>query len=267
MLIESFHSGSHGQRRYCSLHRPLTRLVRSTGVVLCYPLGHEYYRAHRSYVKLADQLARLGFPVMRFDYFGSGDSEGECGHERLEDWLHEIAEVVEELRSREPVSGIALGGMRFGATLSLLAAQRIDSVRALMLWDPLAEGSRYIDELQHLHGRLLNDLERFARPRRAEDCSEGEFIGTRYGSRFLRELAALRPDALCTIDDTDIVLVGTRGTDHCEALTDGLRKHARLHAVATSRDYGWQDVHRIGETIMDPDAVRHLTSSLNSVAA
>lgn len=267
MLIESFHSGHRGQRRYCSLHRPATRLVHSTGVVLCYPLGHEYYRAHRSYVKLADQVAQLGFPVMRFDYPGSGDSEGDIGHARLDDWLSDVADVVEELKKSEAVSSIALGGLRFGASLALLAAQRIESVSALILWDPVIDGKHYVEELRRLHGRMLKDLERFARARRSEECAEDEFIGTRYDPRFLHELSGIQPGALSVSGVTDAVLVNTAASVKAAKRIRAVNGSTRWHAAHSPRDYGWDDVTRVGEAIMDPDALRHFTTSMHAIAA
>ncbi|HEX6929276.1 MAG TPA: alpha/beta hydrolase [Gammaproteobacteria bacterium] len=267
MLIESFHLGSRGHRRYCSLHRPATRLVHSTGVVLCHPLGHEYFRAHRSYVKLADRIAQLGFPVMRFDYFGAGDSEGDIGHARLDDWLADIADVVDELKRSEPVSGIVLGGMRFGAALALLAAKRINDVRALMLWDPVVDGARYLDEVRVLHGRMLKDLERFARPRRSEECGDGELVGTRYEPRFLHEVAGIRPAALSVEAAGDAILVNTADSATTESRVRKLGGKARWHTTQSPRTYGWTDVHRIGEAIIDPEALRHFTASLQAVAA
>lgn len=267
MLIESFHCGQRGQRIYCSLHRPTTRLVRSTGVVLCNPLGHEYYRAYRSYVKLADQLAQLGFPVMRFDYLGTGDSDGERSHERLDEWLHEVATVVEQLKQSEPVSSIALGGLRFGATLSMLAAQRLDNVQALLLWDPLVHGERYVEELHALHDNMLHDLERFPHPRSADHCSDGELLGTLYAPLFLRELAALRYDTLTEIHNCEILVVNSREQAADDSWPDGKDRRRAITAARTSRDYGWTDVHRVGESIMDPDAIRHFTSAMGATAA
>lgn len=267
MLIESFHSGPRGRRRYCSLHRPMTRLVRSTGVVLCYPLGHEYYRAHRAYVKLADQLAHLGFPVLRFDYIGSGDSDGSVGHARLDDWLDDVLGAVDELRRSESVSSIALGGLRFGATLSMLAAQRSHAVQTLMLWDPVLNGTRYIDALHRLHARMLKDLERFPRARRTTECGDDEFIGTRYVPRFLHELSAIRPETLHLADTPNVLLVRSAKSTHAETVTRALAPRARVGAMDSERDYGWSDVRRIGEAIMDPDVVRHLGTSMNAVAA
>lgn len=237
------------------------------GVVLCYPLGHEYFRAHRSYVKCAEQLAALGFPVIRFDYFGSGDSEGDIGHARLDDWLSEVTDVVEELKHSEPVSSIALGGMRFGGALALLAAQRIDAARALILWDPVIDGGRYVNDLRRLHARMLRDLERFARARHADECGEGELIGTRYRSRFLHELSGLDPHALSVAGIDDAILVNTTANAASESLLRRLNNGARWNGFESQRDYGWSDARRTTEAIMDPEAIRHITTSMNAIAA
>lgn len=256
MLIESFHAGPHGQRRYCSLHRPATRLVRSTGVVVCYPLGHEYFRTYRSCVQLADRLARLGFPVLRFDYVGSGDSEGDCGHNGIDGWLDDIADSVAELQRREPVREIALCGLRFGAALAALAAARIATVRTLLFWDPVENGARYTSALRRLHERMLTDLERFPRVRRDALHSADELLGVRYGERFLRDIATFDAEQAAFDNVRNIVIAGG-GASWRAAHLDEFRV----------RDYGWDDEHRIEEAIVDPAAVRRLSASLDAVAA
>lgn len=266
MLIESFHSGHRGHRIYCSLHRPATRLVRGTGVVLCNPLGHEYYRAHRSYVKLAMQLSQLGFPVMRFDYTGCGDSEGERVHERLDAWLNDISTAAGLLRESEPVSSIALGGLRFGATLSWLSAQRIDSVNALLLWDPALDGERHIADIERLHARMLKDMERFPRARRRSECNEGELVGTEYPPILLREISAISPASLMENSHNNLQFIVADSTEAHADLLDA-RRNSTVYRHATRRDYGWNDIHRIGETIVDPDALRHFTTAMSTVAA
>ncbi|MBK7659827.1 MAG: hypothetical protein IPJ28_12035 [Betaproteobacteria bacterium] len=47
---------------------------RQHGVLLCNPFGQEAIRAHRLVRVLGDRLAAAGFAVMRFDYYGTGDS-------------------------------------------------------------------------------------------------------------------------------------------------------------------------------------------------
>ena len=46
-------------------------------MVLCYPGGQEYIRSRRAFRQLAIRLSSAGFPVLRFDYHGCGDSSGD----------------------------------------------------------------------------------------------------------------------------------------------------------------------------------------------
>ena len=257
MLIESFHVGKRGRRRYCSLHRPTTRLVRSTGVVLCYPLGHEYFRSHRLYVKLADQLAKLGFPVMRFDYLGTGDSEGDAGHPRLEGWLVDIAETAEELVRSEQVSNVALGGLRLGGFLAQLAAERVPSARTLILWDTIADGDHYLAELSGLHDRMSRDLERFPRPR--NECADAELLGMNYGSAFRDDLCKASVPSSTPLEDIIVINPDMKPGDR--------RPNVRVHEYAGGGDYGWQDSGRIEEVIVDPVSIRQVATAMNTVHA
>jgi len=68
-------------------HPPAASLQRPMGVVLCNPIGEDMVRAHRPYRHLAETLAAAGFPVLRFDFDGTGDSSGdERDPERVATW-------------------------------------------------------------------------------------------------------------------------------------------------------------------------------------
>ena len=71
---ETFFFGNPGSPLYGSYESPSASVRRDCGIVLCYPLMAEYLRSHRAFRQLAVRLAEAGFPVLRFDYFGSGDS-------------------------------------------------------------------------------------------------------------------------------------------------------------------------------------------------
>src|SRR4051812_45564378 len=47
---------------------------RDLAVVLCASVGHEAVTGHATQVQLARTLAQAGFPVVRFDYPGTGDA-------------------------------------------------------------------------------------------------------------------------------------------------------------------------------------------------
>ena len=63
--------------RMYACHHTLAIVVHPKAVLLCNSIRHEYERCHRTLRQLAAKLAAKGNHVMRFDYFGTGDSQGE----------------------------------------------------------------------------------------------------------------------------------------------------------------------------------------------
>src|SRR5436309_10085286 len=92
------------------------------GVVLCYPMGHEYVNALRGYRQLAMQLARAGLHVLRFDYSGSGDSAGEGELTEVSQWMADIEVAIAELTDSHGLGSVSLAGLRLGGTLATLVA-------------------------------------------------------------------------------------------------------------------------------------------------
>lgn len=135
--------------------QPLGGPARDRAVVLCHPMGQEYIRAHRAFVQLATRLARVGFPVLRFDYFGCGDSAGDAEEARLARWLADVHRAIDEARRRSGRTRVSLVGLRLGAALAALAARERDDVDSIVLWAPLLEGRSYLRELCALQAELL----------------------------------------------------------------------------------------------------------------
>jgi pimeloyl-ACP methyl ester carboxylesterase len=119
--------------------------------VLCHPWGQEYLRAHRSMRRLGDLLTRADVHVLRFDYFGTGDSAGDLAGADLAGWQGDIDLAIDELRDTTGVAQVGLVGLRLGATLAAAAAaRRPDDVDRLVLWDPVVQGQEYAAELSRL---------------------------------------------------------------------------------------------------------------------
>jgi len=141
---------SQGRSLFAWLHRP-AGVVAHHGVLICPPLGHELVHAHRSLRHLADRLATSGFAAMRFDYDGTGDSEGtDHDAQRMPTWVANVNDAVQWLKQEAGCDVVSLIGLRMGATLAALHAEE-HRVESLVLWEPVVKGRRYVRELTALN--------------------------------------------------------------------------------------------------------------------
>jgi len=94
-----------------------------TAVVIV--VGGPQYRAgsHRQFVALARRIADAGWPVLRFDVRGMGDSSG--AHRSFDDLDDDIQAAIGAVqRARPAVDRIVLWGLCDGASAALLYVQR-----------------------------------------------------------------------------------------------------------------------------------------------
>lgn len=128
-------------------HPPRTSTARRAGVVLCYPFGQEYMRAHRAFRQLALLLSGAGFHVMRFDYSSTGDSSGDGREASLARWTIDAAIAADELKDTADVTRVSFVGLRLGAAVAALAAASRKDVDEVVLWDPVVDGAAHVTEL------------------------------------------------------------------------------------------------------------------------
>jgi pimeloyl-ACP methyl ester carboxylesterase len=140
--------GSSQRRLYGAYDPPQGARPGARAVVLCYPWGQEYLRAHRSMRRLANMLAAVGCHVLRFDYFGTGDSMGTAQDVTRRGWEQDIETAIEELQDTSGATQVSLVGLRLGATLAAhVAVRKKKLVHTLVLWDPVVSGLEYLEEL------------------------------------------------------------------------------------------------------------------------
>lgn len=179
--------GDSAKPLYGVYHPANAPVAKAAGVVLCGPTGHEYIRAHNAISKLANLLAKSGYHVFRFDYYGTGDSSGEIEEAHIDQWHADIGHAVEELKDISGVKKISLAGLRFGALLA--ATVPGITVERLVLWDPVVSGAVYFDELMMLHQAMLVDDDRFdarAFGVSIPGCETGEILGFFYSDKLQR---------------------------------------------------------------------------------
>jgi pimeloyl-ACP methyl ester carboxylesterase len=131
---------------YGVYHPPLKN-PRPEAVLLCYPFGQEYMRAHRAFRQLALLLTRAGSHVFRFDYRGTGDSSGEMDEVTPQDWVEDVGIAISELRELAGPVSLTVVGLRLGALLAGVACRNRADVERLVLWDPVLSGDDYQQEL------------------------------------------------------------------------------------------------------------------------
>lgn len=221
-----FYFGSPEFPLFGAFHDAETYAQREVGIVICYPFGSEYMRSHRACRHLAVSLARVGFPVLRFDYRGTGDSAGEASDATMADWRADIDLAIDTLRDRTGVESICLAGLRLGASMAFEVASDHPNVDALILWEPVVRGEAYLDELRHQHQELL--WRYFANSSHLVDQSTSELLGYPLELRLRHELEQLH-------------LLGLPSADVARALI-----------VESEPSADVQQLHeRLGESVMD----------------
>lgn len=144
--MNPFFFGTSARQLYGS-YEPAVSSGRGHGVVLCPAFADEYLYAHGAFRLLARQLSAANLDVLRFDYFGTGDSAGDFEEASADQWLADIRTAVAELKDIAQVSRVSIVGLRYGATLAAQAARTRSDVDGLVLWDPIFDGEGYLTEI------------------------------------------------------------------------------------------------------------------------
>lgn len=156
--VQAFTFGCGGETLVGLLHRAAAGHVGETAVLVV--VGGPQYRAgsHRQFVQLARHLSGAGFPVMRFDVRGMGDSSGGLrGFEQIDD---DIAAALDAMLQRQPqIKRVVLWGLCDGASAALLYLHGRDDARiqGLCLLNPWvrSEASLARTEIRHYYAQRL----------------------------------------------------------------------------------------------------------------
>lgn len=106
-------------------------------------VGGPQYRAgsHRQFVLLARALASEGYPVLRFDYRGMGDSEG--APRNFEQVEHDLRAAIDQLHVAVPtIRDVVIWGLCDGASAATLYAHRDPRIGGLLLVNPWAHSEK-----------------------------------------------------------------------------------------------------------------------------
>jgi pimeloyl-ACP methyl ester carboxylesterase len=139
--------GNSNRQLFGAYHPPSSSAQTRGAALLCPPWGPEYFSCHRILRGLAARLSDAGFHVLRFDYYGTGDSAGEREDGTLDTWCEDAALAMEELRDMSGCTRMTVVGVRLGAVVGWRLARASEEVDQVVMWDPVADGSTYVREL------------------------------------------------------------------------------------------------------------------------
>ena len=130
-----------GRRLFGMLHKPETPRTDGVGILLLSPGVKGRVAPHRLYNKMTHQFVALGFPVLRFDFHGLGDAEGELQEALLADlygavqagrYIGDTIAAMDWMEREQGVSRFIAAGLCGGALTGLLTAPHDSRVRAML---------------------------------------------------------------------------------------------------------------------------------------
>jgi uncharacterized protein len=221
----------------------------AVAALLCNPFGQEALRCHRAFRLLADKLAKIGVPSLRFDYYATGDSPGDDGEGDLPRWRRDVLQAHEALALRSGAARIVWIGLRLGACVALSAAALSPTPPArVLLWDPVLDGPRYLEELCAHHA--------FWTRRRGE---RSEALGFLLPERLREQVAAIDLPALLTTFANELGVVIAESIPGRQRLLEQLALHRPdAQRVVTSQSIVWCSNEALGSQWVPNEAIDRL---------
>src|SRR5664279_2866470 len=119
--------------------KKIASVINDTGskniVIFCHGFRGSKIGPNRFFVKVARELEKQNINSLRFDQYGSGDSEGDFVDSRFDDWVKTIEEIVNDYLSNG--YKVSLLGQSMGGSAVLVAASHLgDKLESVVAWVP-----------------------------------------------------------------------------------------------------------------------------------
>ncbi len=232
-------------------------------VVLCPPIGTEFLRSYRAFRQLASMLAREGYDVLRFDYFGTGDSAGDCLQGSIERWKSDIKTAMDELRELSGVANVSLVGLRFGATLASLVAQE-ERLSKLVLWEPVIDGEEYLQDRIATNSIYETEIDHDEVVRKALEANETVGImGFAWSAEFREDVKTLSLDSFRDVNSARTFLLVREELEQTRQLQEVLGRNPGKFGYEHIEHPGeWGEFDAIGSLLLPQATIKAVIACL-----
>ena len=230
-----FFFGETKRQLFGFLHSPKQSSPNLPAVLICSPLGTEYKQSHHLVHQLANQLARAGYSVLRFNYFGTGNAGGAANKVTFSGLVADTRTAAEELRAQSGTSDLVVIGIRAGATVAAVFSASCDMSHLckLVLWDAFVDGAG--------ERRLMAKRLPWAN-------------GFDFSKLFLRDLQGRSPSAIESIGGKEALVLRTHADSPDATIVDcfvasgervEFKQYPELAFAATSQSVPYQVLNHI----------------------
>jgi len=185
--IQPFYFGSDDS--LFGIYHPPVGPRKDHAVIIAAPLMNEYMRSHYALRLIALNLADAGFDVLRFDFFGTGNSKGDIHSVSVNDWSDNLNTAANELEKRSEASKMSVVAVRFAANFAAALTRRRE-IQSLLMWDPILDGSDWRNSLRRGQQNFVDLF--------PDKVSMGDFevMGYVTGTDFDDELGAIKSEKI-----------------------------------------------------------------------
>ncbi|BAQ08760.1 PGAP1 family protein [Bacillus sp. OxB-1] len=172
---------------------------------------------HRLFVKAARHFTDRGYAVVRFDFSGCGESDGDYAQVTMTKQLQEVQAVLDHLSSIKEIDArnVILIGHSLGGAIAALTAAQDCRIKKLVLWSPV--GTPYEDITGILGIEKVNV---------AIEKGKVDYEGFYVGRPFLDDLKKHHPIEAARLYKGPALVI------HADADEDVPKKHAARYLAA-----------------------------------
>ncbi|CAG9622468.1 alpha/beta hydrolase family protein [Sutcliffiella rhizosphaerae] len=165
---------------------------KSPAIIICHGFIGSKVGVNRLFVKACEELKKIGYVVVRFDYAGCGESEGHYGKNTLRGFIEQTKEVLNFVKSLDKIDSnqLTLIGHSLGGAIATICSVNEENVKRLILWS--AVGNPYKD-IQIIMSRETTNIH--------------DYYGYTFHTEFFESLKEANPIKLCSFFKGDVLII------------------------------------------------------------